>query len=1107
MKRPSLPPLASLLALVVSAQSALAQTSPLPPAATWAERGAVIWQSAASAPTLPVTGSDGKRYTIPVVGRIDFLAPIDPAKVEIEAQLTPSFRTSDGTLFRDDLRELNDPIHGTNAALSGGSFMARPVPLDHDNSGAPLGLKVLEPANPNSKTYNRIGVRLSGTPAGRLLFLYEMSGPDGQNPAWFARVVVAPLPGSPWLPAPESVTGDTRRSHLRKLAVFQLAPHANPADRIPAKLTRDSLKIDFDAAAQGLDWNGLKKWIVANINDEKVPLDRPFVIQLPPGQLADDDRFGIVGSKWNAWGKTITDLTDNRKVWFVGHPQTTIASLSLGQVKNIGFLFCRFTRLGENGSTGPAAARFGSMISLDGENLDFRNNWVECPDGMSDGGILLRLLKDSTILDNLLAASGAPISTPGSTRVISSIIARNWMERGHDAIQMYGGWTDAIVAYNHAAGASGFANREAGSWHLGANLHSDEFQSQANQTDLYPQNFQIFSNFFQFGRHNWPALWAEIGGATQNFIIDGDSYTDSGIYWNIFQNLAPAGHRGIKTIGPDKAWTLANPSADQRNYIENLAIMGNAFLERWDHNNRPPYGYVAPDSGIGGALNKPLFELLNTENLYAVTHIDSTPALFKQVVESRPDPVVKTGWRTDVPTLSDIYEKPILYTGARETGYLADFSRTAYAGHKFLEGFVSPLDYSPQPEWAVSGGGAARLTPRTELDKIPSMPTNLAAFLGDSARIGGFFDEFSGPAVAAKKSVVNVPWRADSPDDGFVLHIKFGSVGKRGTARELFSEKDSAGSYRILLTETDTARFELYQAGRLVSRVESTDTFEDGDHLTMQVLTPYFPTHPEAYYPQAMLRNVFETGIRRIRYFASPTAPDASGALADELLVWMDTSRLHRFFEWRSGEWTPVLGANDSIHACAVRSFSPERAKPFSGPSNTPSLRRDLYPIETGRWHTMHLDGPGLNSLETWKPGDLRWVGDGLRWGSVFRNDDGKSVGAINSFGSMTIASGRPRCFIRHNIDHDDKRADWLWTPDVKLPRGEVTLFGGFDGSYETFRVIRGGQGEYGAPANTPAYRILQSMASTLSFIRPPLDESGRAPGWGRPDIFLKAGK
>jgi hypothetical protein len=53
--------------------------------------------------------------------------------------------------------------------------------------------------------------------------------------------------------------------------------------------------------------------------------------------------------------------------------------------------------------------------------------------------------------------------------------------------------------------------------------------------------------------------------------------------------------------------------------------------------------------------------------------------------------------------------------------------------------------------------------------------------------------------------------------------------------------------------------------------------------------------------------------------------------------------------------------------------------------------------------------------------------------------------------------------------------------------------------------VIRGGQGEYGRPANLPAYRALESMASALSFIRPPLDQTGRVPGWGKPDIYLKA--
>jgi hypothetical protein len=495
---------------------------------------------------------------------------------------------------------------------------------------------------------------------------------------------------------------------------------------------------------------------------------------------------------------------------------------------------------------------------------------------------------------------------------------------------------------------------------------------------------------------------------------------------------------------------------------------------------------------------------LNTENVYGVANTDFMPAPFKQTVDGRPDAAARKDWRAHVPTLADVYERPILYTGEMKTGYAADFSRTTYAQDKFLTGWVAPTDYAPKPAWVASPGGAARLTPLSELQKIPDMPTDLAAFLGDPSRRGSFFAEFSGSVVSAKKTVLESPWRKDSPDDGFVLHAKFRSVGKPGTWRELLSEKNESGAYRVVLTEADTVRFELYSHGRLVSRVESTDTFQDGDHLTMQVYTPYFPSPPEHYYPYAMLHHVFAEGVRTIRYMSSEQPPSGFTAKPDELYVWMDTTRQHRFFEWRGGEWQPVLGALDSVHACAIRAFSPQRDNAFSGPTTTPSFRRDLYTVDAGRWYTLHVDGPGVDSSGTWKDGELRWVRDGVQAGTVLRNDGGKAAGANNAFHVMPMASGRPRCFIRHNIDHSDKRWDWLWTPDVELPRGEVTLFGGFDGSFETFRVIRGGQGEFGKPANEPAYRILESIASALAFIRPPLDQTGRVPGWGKPDIYLK---
>jgi hypothetical protein len=1082
-----------------------AQSPSMPEPKVWAERGDTLWRLVTSRQPLTVPDGAGGRLSVPVVGFVDFQAPLDPRKVEVDAQLSPDFRTASGEVVKDDQRGLVDPLDGLGALQTGGTFLNRPVPLDHNEAGKPIGLKVADEKRANWKPYHRIGVRLPGTPAGRLLFLFEMTDAEGKNPAWYAHEFIAPLPGCPWMPTAEALNGENRKIHLSKLAVFVLEPWQDPSARIPTRLTRGDLKIDLDATAKGMDWEQLKTWMAANLSDDTVSVARPFVIQLPAGVINDADGLGISASKWKGWGKAVASLGEGRKVWLVGHPQTTIPWLQTSDMHHLGFLFCRFTRLADDGVTDEKAAKYGTVISLDGEDLDFRNNWVECPDGVASGAITLRKVTRGTILDNLLATSGAPITTPGSTRVISSIIARNWMERGHDAFQLYGGWTDSIVAYNHAVGASGYANREDDSWHLGANLHSDEFQSQANQTDINPQNLYIFSNFFQFGRHNWPALWQEIGGGTQNFIIDSDAYKNTCIYWNVFQNLAPGGHRGIMTISPDKAWVVADPKNKQRDYIENLAIMGNAILPRMDNYNRPPYGYIRPAATIAGRIGPDYYELLNTENLYALANTDFAPARFKQTVESRPDAAARQGWRSKVPTLSDIYERPILYTGDVKTGYDADFSHTTYAGNKFLNGWVSPTDYAPKADWGRAPDGAARLTPLPELQKIPDMPLKLADFLGDPSRKGGFFDEFSGPPVQARKTVLTTaPWRAGSPDDGFLLHIKFRSVGTPGTWRELLSEKNGNDSYRVVLTKENTVRYELYHEGKLASRVESSDTFKDGDHLTLQVYTPYFPTPPEHYFPYAMLSNVFSQGVRKIRYMSSDHAPADFKPAADELYVWMDTSRLHRFFEWRDQQWQPVLGALDSVHACAIRSFSPQRDKPFNAPESTPSLRRDLYTVEARRWHTLYLDGPGVDSSDVWTSGDLRWVKESTNTGTVLRNDGGKAVGANNAFSVMQMASGRPRCFIRHNIDHSDKLWDWIWTPNVNLPRGEVTLFGSFDGSYETFRVIRGGQGEYGLPANTPAYRALESMASALAFIRPPLDQTGRVPGWGKPDIYLK---
>jgi hypothetical protein len=179
--------------------------------------------------------------------------------------------------------------------------------------------------------------------------------------------------------------------------------------------------------------------------------------------------------------------------------------LATHEIENVGVLFTRIGRREQDGVTADNADRYNSLVSLYGINIDFRNNWLECPDGTSGASITLVKVEDSTIVDNILGGGAAGFSTGGNSQVLRTIIARNWMERAYDAVQMYGGWKDVVFAYNHFAGASGYANRQHLSGHLGANLHTDEFQSQANATKIHPQQFWVFSNLTQFGRHNWPA--------------------------------------------------------------------------------------------------------------------------------------------------------------------------------------------------------------------------------------------------------------------------------------------------------------------------------------------------------------------------------------------------------------------------------------------------------------------------------------------------------------------------------------------------------------------------------------------------------------------------
>ncbi len=1088
-----------ILLAVISPPILSAQSSPSPE--EWAEKGSQIWTYIQSGKSLQHAET---------VGWVDFQHSKASVKMEVDAQMFPEFTTAEGERIKPGLRDMNDPVHGTNVMQSGGQFLDHPAPFDHDDDGNPLGLKVNTPANKNAAVYNRLGIRLENTPPGKLLFLYEMTSEDKPGSRWYAREVIFPVAGCPWRPESIAMNEPARESHLLKLAVFVLEPWENPAERIPEKLHREDLVIDFDAHAADLDWPGTMDWIVKNISDDSIAPGETFIIQLPGKRLEDTQKFGVILNKYSPLGKTLNALTGGRKVWLVGHPDTTMPCLATHDIHNVGVLFTRIGRREQDGVTADNADRYNSLVSVFAGNFDFRNNWLECPDGTSGASITLVRVENCTFVDNILGGGAAGFSTGGNSQVVSTVIARNWMERAYDAVQMYGGWQDVVFAYNHFAGASGYANRQHLSGHLGANLHTDEFQSQANSSSIHPQQFWVFSNLSQFGKHNWPAQWAPVGGGTQNFIIDSDAYVNTHIYWNIFQNLQPTGHRGIKTISPDIGWVQSNPEQNQKDYIQNLSIVGNAFLERWDFNNHPLYGYWRPESSIGGRLHQPFFELMNSENLYATTHLDRIPALFKNVMESRPDPEVMVDWRKHTPKLQNVYQRPITFTGSVKDGYLADFSKTTYAEDKFLEGFLAPTDFSVIPEWEKSPSGAARLTPRSELSQIAPMPTDLAAFLGDPSRAGSFFNELNASPVKAAPQILQNPWRAEAKDDGFVLHIKFGSVGTPGTEREIFRETAGDRSYRVLLTRENTARYEMREGKKLLSQVEGTDTFKDGDHLSMQVYTPYFPIHPEGHYPSTLLSHAYANGIRKIRYISSKTEPAVPATEADTLSVWMNPEARYQFKEWKENQWLPVWGGRDTIHANAIRSFSANRKKFFSGRiagggiGTAENYRRDLYPVPEEKWMNLYLDGPGEDSTGIWQDNDLRWVNTGTTFPIVFLKQGESVLGGNAFFSGMAPASGRPRCVIRHNIDHQDKKHDWIWTPDETLPRGEVTLFKTFDGSYESFRVIRGGQGEYGLPKNEPAYRWLESITAALAFIRPPLDKQGKVPGWGTPEIYLK---
>lgn len=1074
----------------------------IPEAAAWEERGSVIWSMARDGrPLVP-----GEDVTLTAVGAVDFVASQLPQGVEVDTQMFPPYRNAEGNQVTLNPREWVDPIDQRLAVQSSTSHLNFPPPLDHDSNGNPLGLKFMDADLDRALPFHRMGIRLRNTPPGRLLFLAELASEARPGGRWYAHEYTFPVAGAPWRPPRRAV--EAGETHLRKLAVYQLEAWEDPSERIPAKLRREDVEIDFDATS--LTWEELKSWMEQNIHDAQLPPGRPFVIQLPPGRLQDEGGSGIHFNKWRGVGKALTELTGGRQIWLVGHPDTVIPHVKLSLVDNIGFLFTRFTQVSGEEVTHPKTEDLRFLVELHGRNLDFRNNWLESPDGVVHDAIALIKVEDLRVLDNVVLGMGTGIGTGGPSTVQNSVIARNWIERGYDGVQVYGGWVDVILAHNHFAGASGYANRMIENGHFGANFHADEFQLQANNSDLHPQRLMIFSNFSQFGRHNWPAQWAEIGGGTQNIIMDSDAYVNTHIFWNIFQNLLPTGHRGIKTISPDKDWVLSNDQVRDRDYIENLSIVGNAFLERLDHNNHPDYGYWRSAASIGGRLHWPFYELLNVENLYPVTHNDRQPAYFMNWLEARPDPEAAQGWLAGRPRLTDVYSNPITYTGTVTEGYRPDFSRTSHAGDKFLEGFLDPLDLRPREGWERSPGGAARLTPASELAKIPPMPVDLAEVLGDAARSGSLFDELEGTPVPAQVQRMPSPWREDAPDDGFVLHVKFGSAGTPGTERELLREKQGDKRYRVFLTRNNTVRFEFWQSGKLLSRVESDDTFRDGDHLTLQVMTPFHPLHPEGYYARARLLNLYRQGLRRIRYVSSNTAP-TPGADAEELWVWMNPEAGYRFKEWRQGSWEEVWTGNDSIHANAVRTFSVDRHKNFNGKLGGPdmgtfeNLRRDLYPLDPGRVYSFFLDGPGEDNSETMRDGDLRWENSGIDFYNVQLKQGDRMLGTNRFFNIMGMATGRPRCFIRRNIEYASKLRDWRWTPDVDLPRGEVVLFDGFDGSYERFRVIRGAEGQFGAPANPTAYRIMESVAAALAFTRPPLDDRGTVPGWGTPELDFKA--
>ncbi|MCH2176242.1 MAG: hypothetical protein MK193_10995, partial [Lentisphaeria bacterium] len=466
----------------------------------WSTKGSVIWDAATTDKQI-IWGTN--KQMIKTIGFVDLLVSSTPGNITIEAQQVPTFTDSTGKVRKSPPTK-RDTIDGTNAHGNGTFAMAKPIPFDHRIDGTPLGLKIVNEETPlgnsNRYSFQFMGIRFDNTPAGRLVFVYEMGNSKNDDTQWFVSDLDSPIPGAPWHPTDGYEDGPIPFTHLRKIVLLQLESFDDPRDRIPAKLTRNDITIDKDAS--DMTWKEINTWIFENINDETVTTERPFCILLPSG-LIGNEMGELKASPYDkkSWGLATNKLTEGRKIWLIGNGETRIHNLNL-LCSNIGVLFCRFGRSETEISHLPKNLSHTAFIELNYKikNIDIRNNWLENPDGTLFGGIYLRSAKAFTILDNIISGTGAGISTPGNAELTQGVIARNWIARGFDGIQMYGGWRDVIIAYNHLSSAWGFPNREyMDPDHLGSPLHSDDFQIQANFSKIKVHRYQIFSNFSQYG--------------------------------------------------------------------------------------------------------------------------------------------------------------------------------------------------------------------------------------------------------------------------------------------------------------------------------------------------------------------------------------------------------------------------------------------------------------------------------------------------------------------------------------------------------------------------------------------------------------------------------